>query len=143
VPTPSFALEVQRGSIPGAPKATVFSGEFIFYLPRSKRQRLICAAMFSADGAPIARVILWILFIRVIRVVRGRLLSFFVHIRGSSSLPLECVQPMEAVRVTVAETYFASWRGNFRSSTVTFCMGKVFSKCAASRSANVSIRLTD
>lgn len=82
MPTPSFALEVQRGSIPGAPKATVFSGEFIFYVPRSERQRLICAAMFSADGAPIARVILWILFIRVIRVVRGRLLSFFVHIRG-------------------------------------------------------------
>jgi hypothetical protein len=39
--------------------------------------------MFSADGAPIARVILWILFIRVIRVILGRLLSFFVHIRGS------------------------------------------------------------
>ena len=55
MPTPSFALEVQRGSIPGAPKATVFSGEFIFYVPRSERQRLICAAMFSADGAPIAR----------------------------------------------------------------------------------------
>ena len=32
--------------------------------------------MFSADGAPIARVILWILFIRVIRVIRGRLLRF-------------------------------------------------------------------
>ena len=116
----------------------------IHLLPaRSKRQRLICVAMFSADGAPIARVILWILFIRVIRVIFGRLLSFFMHIRGSSSLLLECVQPTEAVRVTVAETYFASWRGNFRSSTVTFCMGKVFSKCAASRSANVSIRLTD
>jgi len=140
VPTPSFALEVQRGSIPGAPKATVFSGEFIFYAPRSERQLLICTAMFSADGAPIARVILWILFIRVIRVVRFRFSCIFV---GSSSLPLECVQPTEAVRVTVAETYFASWRGNFRSSTVTFCMGKVFSKCAASTSANVSIRLTD
>src|SRR6266403_1478220 len=113
----------------------------IHLLPaRSKHQRLICVAMFSADGAPIARVILWILFIRVIRVVRFRFSCIFV---GSSSLPIECVQPTEAVRVTVAETYFASWRGNFRSSTVTFCMGKVFSKCAASTSANVSIRLTD
>ncbi len=30
VPKPSFALEVQRGSIPGAPNATEFSGGFIF-----------------------------------------------------------------------------------------------------------------
>jgi len=30
VPTPSLALEVQRGSIPGAPNATGFSGGFIF-----------------------------------------------------------------------------------------------------------------
>jgi hypothetical protein len=29
VPTPSFALDVQRGSIPGAPNATEFSGELI------------------------------------------------------------------------------------------------------------------
>jgi hypothetical protein len=29
VPTPSFALEVQRGSIPGAPNAIEFSGGFI------------------------------------------------------------------------------------------------------------------
>jgi hypothetical protein len=34
--------------------------------------------MFSTDGAPIARVILWTLFIRVIRVILGRLLSWFI-----------------------------------------------------------------
>jgi hypothetical protein len=34
--------------------------------------------MFSADGAPIARVILWLLFIRVIRVILGRLFSWFI-----------------------------------------------------------------
>src|SRR5438552_18580058 len=52
-------------------------------------------------------------------------------------------QPTDVMRVTTAETYFASFRGNFRTSTVTFCVGKIFSKCFASPSANVSIRLKD
>jgi hypothetical protein len=34
--------------------------------------------MFSAGGAPIARIILWTLFIRVIRVILGLLLSWFI-----------------------------------------------------------------
>jgi hypothetical protein len=52
-------------------------------------------------------------------------------------------QSTNAVRVTVTETYFASSNGNFRNSMVIFCIRKCFSKCMASRSANVSIRFTD
>ena len=52
-------------------------------------------------------------------------------------------QARDAVRVTVTETCLASSKGNFRSSTVTFWMRKVLSKCVASRSASVSIRLAD
>jgi|GraSoiStandDraft_29_1057270.scaffolds.fasta_scaffold01014_10 hypothetical protein len=59
-------------------------------------------------------------------------------------LPFESrCQPTEAVRVTVEETYFASAKANLRTSMTTFCIGKLFSRCAASRSANVSMRLTD
>lgn len=52
-------------------------------------------------------------------------------------------QPTDAARVTVAETYFVSGSANLRTSTVTFCIAKVFSKCPASRCASVSIRDTD
>ncbi len=116
--------------------------------------------MFSADGAPIALLCQRAANIKNFRNItieeRRKLFGFSKRnfIAGRISFAAERAtilpktyfsnhQPTEAVRVTVAETYFASWRGNFRSSTVTFCMGKLFNKCIASRSANVSIRLTD
>src|SRR4029450_7313130 len=52
-------------------------------------------------------------------------------------------QATDAVRVTVTETCLASSKGNFRSSTTTFWIRKVFSKCVANRSASVSIRFVD
>ena len=70
------------------------------------RQHVICFATFSSQQ------------------VRRRLqtlmpLRVFVSVRN---------QPTPAVRVMVTETYFASCKANFRSSIVTFRIGKVFSK---------------
>ena len=70
-------------------------------LTTSSRHRLICAAMFLGDGAPIRfTVVIWAL-------------SFDIRASSLGS------QPTEAVRVTVAETYFASCNANLRTSTVT------------------------
>jgi hypothetical protein len=63
---------------PRRPKGDFILTRIHLYVARSKHQGLICGAMFSTDGAPIARVILWILFIRVIRVILGRLISWFI-----------------------------------------------------------------
>ena len=48
MPTPSFALEVQRGSIPGAPKATEFSDGFIFQ--SDLNPRLLARLRKDRDG---------------------------------------------------------------------------------------------
>src|SRR5438874_6012606 len=41
-------------------------------------------------------------------------------------------QPTAAVRIAVAETYFASIKTNLRTSMATFCIGNVFSRWVAS-----------
>jgi len=74
------------------------------------RQRMICSVTFYSQQ------------VRWGQRTLQQMLRVFVTISAVHG------QPTHAVRVRVTETYFASCKTNFRSSIVTFLIGKLFSK---------------
>ena len=101
--------------------------------------------MLSRDGAPVASRLSGAGERRGMRDRPGDVVAikppikrngFAVALRNLRSGLVESAfsdhQPTAAVRIAVAETYFASIKANLRTSMATFCIGNVFSRWVAS-----------